>query len=279
MTRTHLAAVRPATAAQRTELLHRMLFVRRFEERRTDPHLGEEAVTVGVVTALGPFDTVVSAGQEHGVAPVRGVCADDVLTELLAPAPGHDGGGTRCCAGTAAAISGLALAVELAQTDVLDGRPAVTVCLLGGAVTGPEFTERVDHAILQQLPVLFCCANDRESADPAESFGMPAETVDGMDVEAVVQAAWATVRPMRAGGGPRVLELQIHGFHARSMYNDRRPAVADGVPDDRRDPIQILADRMHNDHQLDDNALQAIDLDVAAHVNAALAPSDRGQPC
>jgi pyruvate dehydrogenase E1 component alpha subunit len=152
------------------------------------------------------------------------------------------------------------------------------VCLLGGAVTGPEFTECVDHAILQQLPVLFCCASDRENAGPAESFGMPAETVDGMDVEAVVQAAWATVRPIRAGAGPRLIELRIHGFHARSMFHDRRPAVPDDGPDDQRDPIQILADRMHNDHQLDDNALQAIDLDVAAHVNAALAPSDRGRP-
>jgi pyruvate dehydrogenase E1 component alpha subunit len=279
MTHTSLAAARPATAAQRTELLHRMLVVRRFEERRVelrdeaDLHLGEEAITVGVVTALGPADTVVSAAQEHGHAPVRGVSADDMLTELLAPAPGPDGSSAgRCCSGAATAISGLSLAVELAQADVREGRPAVTVCLLDGAVTGPEVTECVDHAIHRQHPELYCSANDPETAGPVESFGMPAETVDGMDVEAVVQAAWATVRPMRGGGGPRLLELQIHGFRAQSMYHDdRRPGGAEGIRGDQRDPIQILADRMHNDHQLDDNALEAIDLDVTAHVDAALA--------
>ena len=40
---------------------------------------------------------------------------------------------------------------------------------------------------------------------------------------------------------------------------------------DQRDPIQMLADQMHNDHQLDDNALGAIDLDVTAHVDTATA--------
>jgi TPP-dependent pyruvate/acetoin dehydrogenase alpha subunit len=220
MTHTHLAAARPATAAQRTELLHRMLLVRRFEERRiergdaatigdgADLHLGEEAIAVGVMTALGPADTVVGEFSR---------------------------------------------AVDQAQTDALDGRPSVTVCLFGGAVTGPRFIESVDIAKLRQLPVLFCCANDRESA--VGSAGLPAETVDGMDVEAVVQAAWATVRPTRAGGGPRLLELQTHG----------------GGPGDPRDPIRILADRMRNDHQLDDNALEAIGLDVAAHLDAAAA--------
>jgi TPP-dependent pyruvate/acetoin dehydrogenase alpha subunit len=222
MTHTHLAAARPATAAQRTELLHRMLLVRRFEERRiergdtatigdgADLHLGEEAIAVGVMTALGPADTVVGEFSR---------------------------------------------AVDQARTDVLDGRPSVTVCLFGGAVTGPRFTESVDIAILRQLPVLFCCANDRENASAVGSAGLPAETVDGMDVEAVVQAAWATVRPTRAGGGPRLLELQTHG----------------GGPGDPRDPIRILADRMRNDHQLDDNALEAISLDVAAHLDAAAA--------
>ena len=77
----------PATAAQRTELLHRMLLLRRGE----DAGRGDEAMTVGLSCALGPADTLVPASRPGGPA----------------------------------------WAVELAQDDVLQHRPAVVVCLVG----------------------------------------------------------------------------------------------------------------------------------------------------
>ena len=234
-------APRPVTAAQRTELLHRMLLVRRLVARGAGPTgtpdlpAGEEAIAVGVVAALGPADTVVAASRSHG----------------------------------------LTLAVELAQADLARHRPAVTACFFGGpAASRPEFTVCVDLAVRRHLPVLFCCA-DHEATDPPAPSGLVVEPVDGLDVEAVIQVVLAALRPMRAGTGPRLLHLRAYGGRALPIGQ----AADGGPPGDEageRDPIRILAGRMRTDHQLDDNALRAIDLDAAAYAEAAAA--GRGRP-
>ncbi|GAA3337106.1 hypothetical protein GCM10020358_12150 [Amorphoplanes nipponensis] len=192
-----------ATAAQRTELLHRMLLLRC--GGAGDATFGDlgEAITVGLRSALSPFDTL---------------------------------------------AEGPVLAVELAQEDVLRHLPAVTVCFVGAAAA-PGFTISLGHAIDDRLPVLFCCA-DRHEAHPAGTGGMPVETVDGTDVEAVGRAALTAVHPVRAGAGPRLLHFRIDAPR----------------PGDPPDPIRILADRMRADHQLDDNALLAIEKHVAAQL-------------
>ena len=65
----------PATAAQRTELLHRMLLLRRGE----DAGRGDEAMTVGLSCALGPADTLVPASRPGGPAWAVELAQDDVL--------------------------------------------------------------------------------------------------------------------------------------------------------------------------------------------------------
>ena len=200
----------PASAAQRTDLLHRMLLLRHSPE--PEAHLGEgdEAVAVGLRCALGPADTLV-------------------------PAHRHDGP---------------ALAVELAHDDVLRNRSAVVVCFVGAHET-PGLATTLDQAIEDRLPVLFCCA-DQHDAHPAGAEALPAETVDGTDVEAVALAALTAVHPVRAGAGPRLLHFRTYAQRPEPLH----------------DPIRILADRMRTDHQLDDNALAAIEKHVAAQVGA-----------
>jgi pyruvate dehydrogenase E1 component alpha subunit len=198
-----MTARHPATAAQRTELLHRMLLLRLGGQDGT--HRGEEAITVGLRCALGPADTV---------------------------------------------TEGPAQAVELAQDDVLRHRPAVTVCFVGDDAA-PGLSTCLHHAIGDRLPVLFCCA-DQHEAHPRGTAGLPAETVDGTDVEAVTRAALTAVHPVRAGAGPRLL-------HFRTYLRAEAPL---------HDPIRILADRMRADHQLDDNALAAIEKHVTAQLGA-----------
>ncbi|MFI7547169.1 hypothetical protein [Actinoplanes sp. NPDC049599] len=201
-----MTGIHPATAAQRTELLHRMLLLRRGEEQGA--HLGEEAVIVGLRSALGPSDTLL---------------------------PTHRPGDP-------------ARAVALAADDVLRHRPAVVVCFVGedGA---PGLTGTLDHAVRQRLPVLFCCADQHEGGPPGCDC-LTAQNVDGTDVEAVTRAAQTAVHPVRAGAGPRLLHFRTYA----------------GVTGPLHDPIRILTDRMRTDHQLDDNALAAIEKHVAAAI-------------
>jgi TPP-dependent pyruvate/acetoin dehydrogenase alpha subunit len=192
-----------ATAAQRTELLHRMLVLRRGEQQGA--HLGEEAITVGMSCALGPADTL---------------------------------------------ADGPVLAVELAQDDVLRHRPAVTVCFFGDD-SAPGLAGTLGHAIDDRLPVLFCCADQHEH-HPAGCEALPAQIVDGTDVEAVARAALTAVHPVRAGDGPRLLHFRTYEPAAGPLH----------------DPIRILVERMRTDHQLDDNAYAAIEKHVAVAIGA-----------
>ena len=107
---------------------------------------------------------------------------------------------TRFYGGNAIVAGGLPIAVGLALADRMQGRDRVTACFFGeGAVDEGEFHESLNLAALWDLPVLFACENNRYSmgmaveraesqtdlALKAAAYGMPAWSVDGMDVEAV----------------------------------------------------------------------------------------------
>jgi TPP-dependent pyruvate/acetoin dehydrogenase alpha subunit len=124
----------PATAVQRTELLHRMMLLRR---QHACP--GEEAVAVGLQCALGPADTLLPA---HGAAgPVRAVAlaSDDVLR--------HRPVATVCFVAPDTA-PGLTTTLQHAVQDRLpvlfccadrrDGRPAGCECLTADDVDGTD---------------------------------------------------------------------------------------------------------------------------------------------
>ncbi|MBN2624744.1 MAG: pyruvate dehydrogenase (acetyl-transferring) E1 component subunit alpha, partial [Acidimicrobiales bacterium] len=203
-------------------LLGEMVRIRRFEERCVELYsateirgflhlyIGEEAVAVGVMDVLSPDDAVVATYRDHGHALARGVPAEAVMAEMMGKVEGTSRGrggsmhlfdrATRFYGGNAIVGGGLPLAVGLGLADRMQGRPQVTACFFGeGAVAEGEFHETMNLAALWHLPVLFCCENnlyamgtalERSEAVTnlalrATSYGMPAWTVDGMDVLAV----------------------------------------------------------------------------------------------
>jgi pyruvate dehydrogenase E1 component alpha subunit len=108
----------------------------------------------------------------------------------------------------------------------LQRRPNIVTCFFGdGAVNRGPFLEALNWACLFKLPVLFVCEDNRWSstsktdeltAGPgivarSAALGVPAERVDGNDVEAVAALAQRLVREIRAGEGPRL----IHGLTRR----------------------------------------------------------------
>ena len=134
-------------------------------------YIGEEAVATGVLSRLGPTDSVVSTYREHGHALARGISMTAVMAELLGRVDGCSGGrggsmhlfdaATRFYGGNAIVASALPVATGLALADQMAGSDAVTVCFFGeGAVAEGEFHESMNLAALWNLPVLFCCENN-----------------------------------------------------------------------------------------------------------------------
>ncbi|MGZ4592913.1 MAG: pyruvate dehydrogenase (acetyl-transferring) E1 component subunit alpha [Actinomycetes bacterium] len=298
----------PSTApSDALSLLREMVRIRRFEERCVELYsatrirgflhlcIGEEAVAVGVNAVLGEQDAVVATYREHGNALARGVSMDAVMAEMFGKVTGCSRGrggsmhlfdaGTRFYGGNAIVAGGLPLAVGLALADRMLDRERVTACFFGdGAVAEGEFHESLNLAALWRLPVLFCCENNRyamgtaiERANAnvnvalrAASYGLPAWSVDGMDVEAVTGAARHAVDAIRADGGPYFLELQTYRFRAHSMYDpERYRDKAEVEAWKGRDPITHTADALRAAGLLDDGLWASMEQEIDAEIAAA----------
>jgi pyruvate dehydrogenase E1 component alpha subunit len=295
-------------------LLREMLRIRRFEEKCVELYsagkirgflhlyIGQEAVAAGALSVLEPDDAVVATYREHGHALARGIPAGAILAEMYGAREGccRGRGGsmhlfdarTRFFGGNAIVGGGLPLAVGLALADKLQGRRRVTACFFGeGAMAEGEFHESLNLAALWDLPVLFCCENNlyamgtalaRSEAETdlalkAASYEVPAWPVDGMDVLAVEDAVRRAVTAVRAGGGPYFLELRTYRFRAHSMYDPelyRERAEVERWKE--RDPISLHVKRLQEQGLLSEEALAALESEVAAEIAGAVEFAEAG---
>jgi pyruvate dehydrogenase E1 component alpha subunit len=153
-----------------------------------------------------------------------------MMAELYGRSGGHNGGkggsmhiadfsvGMLGANGVVAA--GMAIACGAAQALKVRHLPQVVACFFGdGAINRGPFLEALNWAAVYKLPVLFVCEDNRYSATTdtaamtagegaaarARAIGVPAETCDGNDVEAVFALAQRLLADVRAGSGPRLL--------------------------------------------------------------------------
>lgn len=302
------------TGATGTDALRTMLLIRTFEERCVELYsaakirgflhlyIGEEAVAAGIMPALEPTDRVVSTYREHGHALARGVPARSVLAEMFGKVEGvcRGRGGSmhlfdvsrRFYGGNAIVGGGLPIAVGLALADRMAGRDHVTACFFGeGAIAEGEFHESLNLAALWRLPVIFCCENNlyamgtaltRSESEvnlpmKAASYEVPAWSVDGMDVDAVADAARRAVLSVRAGDGPCFLELRTYRFRAHSMYDPDLYRTREEIARWReRDPIDGYIQVLRDAGTLDDEALEGLREEARAVVDDAVAYAEAG---
>jgi pyruvate dehydrogenase E1 component alpha subunit len=290
-------------------LLREMLRIRRFEERCVELYsatkirgflhlyIGEEAVAVGCMQALGPDDAVVATYREHGHALARGVPIESIMAEMFGRAEGCSGGRggsmhlfhspSRFYGGNAIVGGGLPLAIGLGLADLMAGRRAVTACFFGeGAVAEGEFHESMNLAALWGLPVLFVCENnlyamgtalERSESEPdlalkAAAYEMPSWHADGMDVAAVEEAAARAAEGVRGGGGPCFLELRTYRFRAHSMYDPELYRDKEEVERwKQHDPIPGWVASVTAAGVLTESDIQEIEAAIAAELEEAVA--------
>jgi pyruvate dehydrogenase E1 component alpha subunit len=295
-------------------LYRQMLRIRRYEAKcvelyqaqkiRGFLHLydGEEAVAVGVMCALEPRDAVVATYREHGQALARGVSMAAITAEMLGKVEGcsRGRGGSmhlfdrehRFYGGNAIVGGGLPLAAGIAMADQRLRPGAVTACFFGeGAVGEGVFHETLNLAELWRLPVLFVCENNLyamgvplEDSEvetdiwrKAKAYRMAAEQVDGMDPVKVESAARRAVEHIRSGQGPYFLEVRTYRFRAHSMFDTQAYRTRDEIEGWKHlDPIERLRAWMVANHELTDAEAAAIDADVAAEIDAAVAFAEAG---
>jgi len=246
----------------RLSMYRRLLMCRQFEERvyylflegrlpgTVHQSQGQEACAVGVCCALREGDVVTSTHRPHSHAVARGLPLRNLMAELF-------GKTTGCCRGKGGSMhlgdlelgmmpaiaivgGGMPLAAGLGLAFRYRKKENIVACFLGeGATNTGAFHEGVNLAAVWALPVVFVCENNRYGAstsvdktmkvgrvsDRAAAYGMPGETVDGNDVEAVYAAMLGAGERARSGEGPTLLELESYRLvgHSRSDPGHYRP--------------------------------------------------------
>lgn len=278
------------------DMYRRMLLIRGFEDLvqslflkgeiygTTHLYSGQEAVAVGLASALEERDRLAATYRGHGHALALGVDPQKLLDELLGRATGINGGragsmnitspGDRLVGcfgivgGSIAAATGVGLALKR------QGGVAVA-CFGDGTVNQGYFFECLNFCKVMALPVVFVCENNgygeytpfqTVTAGPIvarpEAMDVPASSIDGMSVWEVRRAAREAVGHARSGGGPVFVEAITYRFvgHSRSDPGRYRP---EGELERwrARDPLVVLRSRLESDGvQID--ALTAIERQV-----------------
>lgn len=296
------------------ELLRLMVLIRRFEERCAELYsaqkihgflhlyIGEEAVAVGCMQALGPDDAVVATYREHGQALARGVDPGRVMAEMYGKQEGcsRGRGGSmhifdakaRFYGGNAIVGGGLPLALGLALADKMQGRNCVTACFFGeGAVAEGEFHESLNLAALWQLPVFLICENnlyamgtalERSESEidihrKAAAYKLASTVVDGMDVVSVEAAARDAVAAIRAGEGPQFLECRTYRFRAHSMFDPQLYRDKEEVERwKQRGPLVRFIGWLKEAALIHEGDLDAIETEVAKAIDEAVAFAEAG---
>jgi pyruvate dehydrogenase E1 component alpha subunit len=247
-----MADIRIGDELQRRFLVH-MLRVRMFEEKIHELYLqgklpgsihtsiGQEAVSVGVLNAMREDDLAIGSHRCHGYWVIKGMDVKGMFAELY-------GKRTGSCKGKAGSMhlidvtkgvmgaigivgqqmpmaAGIGLALKMKRSD------RICLCFFGdGASNTGVFHEALNIASLWKLPVIFVCENNgyavsvpvhrstsvRDIAQRGQSYNIPGEVVDGMDVLAVYPVAKKAVERARGGEGPSMIECKTYRFLGHS---------------------------------------------------------------
>jgi len=244
--------------SQRIDILKNMVRIRLAEERiaelygeqemRCPTHLciGQEAVPSVVSALLDQEDLVFSGHRSHGHYLAKGGDMNAMFAELYGKATGCAAGkgGSQhlidisCGFMGAAPIlsSTISVGVGAAWSAQLDGEPQVSVVYFGdGATEEGSFHESLNFASVRKLPVVFVCENnlysvhsamdirqppDRPIAALGVAHGMPGDTCDGNDVEALFPVLANAVARARAGEGPSLIECLTYRWMEHCGPND-----------------------------------------------------------
>ena len=260
-----------------------MLLIRRFEEKAGQLYgmgliagfchlyIGQEAVVVGVQSALREGDQVITGYRDHGHMLATGMTANGVMAELT----GREGGYSRGKGGSMHMFSRekqffgghgvvgaqVALGTGLAFANRYRGDGKVCAAYFGdGAANQGQVYESFNMAKIWDLPVVYIIENNqyamgtsvkRSSSEThlykrGVSFNIPGEEVDGMDVNAVYEAAKKAVEHARSGKGPYILEMKTYRYRGHSMSDPAKYRTRDEVNEYRehKDPIDLARKRI-----------------------------------
>lgn len=264
-------------------------------------YVGEEAVAVGVCSALRKDDCITSTHRGHGHCIAKGARLDKVMAEIFGKEVGYCKGrggsmhlsapdlGIIGCSGIVGA--GIPQAVGVGLSSKLKGTGQVCVSFFGdGASNTGAFHEGLNLAAIWKVPVIFVCENNlygitmpysastsvKNIADRSAAYGIPGVMVDGMDVLAVYNAASEAVKRARDGLGPTCIECKTYRFRGHmegeqfTFGKERKYRSEEEIEEwMKRDPIPSFRKKLIEIGILREKEANEIELEVRQEVEDA----------
>jgi TPP-dependent pyruvate/acetoin dehydrogenase alpha subunit len=294
---------------QHLHMYRQMAKIRAFEEQVNElykgakmpglAHLyvGEEGVAVGVCEALRRDDLITSTHRGHGHCLAKGASVNRMFAELLGKEAGYcrgkggsmhiadpesgNLGANAIVGGSAGIATGAALSAKMRGTD------QVAVCFFGDGALGQGLLyETMNMASLWKLPVIYVCENNLygeytpgsetiagEILARARAFGIPAESVDGQDVQAVHATMKRLVERGRRGEGPAFLECKTYryyGHHVGDVNREYRTREEEKEWMTGRDPLLTLSARLMGQRLAEQEVFDRIQTDVKREIESGV---------
>jgi pyruvate dehydrogenase E1 component alpha subunit len=285
-----------------------MLLIRRFEEKAGQLYgmgliggfchlyIGQEAVVVGLQMAMIEGDQVITGYRDHGHMLAAGMDPKGVMAELTGRRSGYSrgkGGSMHMFSkekhfygghGIVGAQVPLGTGLAFANKYRENGNVSLTYFGDGAANQGQVY-ESFNMAKLWNLPVVYVIENnqygmgtsvERASATTnlckrGQSFDIPGEQANGMDVRDVKAAGEMAIEHARSGSGPFILEMLTYRYRGHSMSDPAKYRAKEEVQKMRteHDPIEQVRHRLEEKGFASEDDLKEIDKDVRRIVNEA----------
>jgi acetoin:2,6-dichlorophenolindophenol oxidoreductase subunit alpha len=290
------------------EAFRRMVLIRRFEDHLYRLFLqgsvpgtlhqcqGQEAVAVGVCSALRRDDLIFSTHRPVGHFIAKGSSLHGIAAEIWGKATGCSGGkgGQMHLADTSVgampsnAIVGanIPIATGAALGFKLRGLDRVAVSFFGdGASNIGAFHEGINLASVKDAPVVFVCENNLYAASThisfatrvpdiakrAENYGIPGYTLDGMDLPEVYRSATEAVDRARRGEGPTLLEYKTYRYSGHSRGDPGKYRTKEEQREWRgRDPILKCRELLVSRYGRKSEELDRVETECQAEVEKAV---------
>lgn len=281
-----------------------MLLLRKFEEKtgqlygmqkiRGFCHLyiGQEAIAAGCMTATKPEDKMITAYRDHGLAIAKGVSAKSCMAEMYGKATGcsKGKGGSMHFFGADVGFFGghgivgaqIGTGAGLAFAEKYNGTDNVALTFFGdGAARQGMLHETFNLAMLWKLPVIFICENNNYAMGTsvertsnvidiyklADAYDMPADSIDGMDPEAVHEGVFRAVNRARKGDGPTLIEIKTYRYKGHSMSDPQKYRSKDEVEAYKeRDPIETVKKKLLEGFAVPESEIEVINERVRLEV-------------
>lgn len=271
-------------------------------------YIGQEAVATGFLEAFREGDRAITAYRDHAHALLLGAEPKAVMAELYGKGTGlvkGKGGSMHLFdvengfMGGYGIVSGhIPLGVGFAYAQKYQGTENITQLYLGdGSMNNGAFHEAVNLAGLwgkdAMCPCLFILENNQygmgtsverstANTDLASKFdvhGVESEKVDGMDVEAVIEAAQRLAAHVRETGKPYAVEAMTYRTapHGAADFFEKYRSKDEIEEWRQRDPIGLLEQKLLDRDALSEEEIEEIKSEAKSVVDEAVKFADESE--